>query len=43
MAILWSRSFIFFLLGPLFPLFVGVMAGSIGAHVEDRSIRPRSG
>jgi hypothetical protein len=27
MAILWSRSFIFFLLGPLFPVLVGAMAG----------------
>lgn len=43
MAILWSRSFIFFLLGPLFPLFVGVMAGSIGAHVEDSVDTPQIG
>ena len=43
MAILWSRSFIFFLLGPLFPLFVGAMAGSIGAHVEDAADTPQIG
>lgn len=34
-AILWSRSFIFFLLGPLFPVLVGAMAGSIGSKVEE--------
>lgn len=43
MAILWSRSFIFFLLGPLFPLFVGAMAGSIGAHVEQAADTPQIG
>lgn len=42
-AILWSRSFIFFLLGPLFPLFVGAMAGSIGAHVENAVDTPQIG
>ena len=29
-AILFSRSFIFFLLGPLFPVLVGAVAGGIG-------------
>jgi ABC-2 type transport system permease protein len=29
-AILFSRSFIFFLLGPLFPVLVGGFAGGIG-------------
>lgn len=43
MAILWSRSFIFFLLGPLFPLFIGAMAGSIGAHVEEAVDVPQIG
>ena len=33
-AILFSRSFLFFLLGPLFPVLVGVMAGSIGSHID---------
>ena len=33
-AILWSRSFIFFLLGPLFPLLVGGFAGGIGQRVH---------
>lgn len=34
-AILFSRSFIFFLLGPLFPLLVGGLAGGIGARVQE--------
>ena len=42
-AVLWSRSFIFFLLGPLFPVFVGVMAGSIGSKVEQTVDAPRVG
>ena len=33
-AILLSRSFIFFLLGPLFPLVVGALAGGVGAKVQ---------
>jgi len=33
-AILWSRSFIFFLIGPLFPLVVGAMASGVGQRVE---------
>jgi ABC-2 type transport system permease protein len=38
-AILMSRSFIFFLLGPLFPLLVGGLAGGIGRQVQD-NVRP---
>lgn len=40
-AILLSRSFIFFLLGPLFPLVVGALAGGVGAKVQqsvDRAV-----
>ena len=33
-AILFSRSFIFFLIGPLFPVIVGAVAGSVGSHVQ---------
>ncbi len=33
-AILFSRSFIFFLIGPLFPLLVGTMASGVGQQVE---------
>ncbi len=32
-AVLFSRAFIFFLLGPLFPLVVGVLAGGVGQQV----------
>ncbi len=38
--ILFSRSFFFFLLGPLFPLVVGVLAGSVGHKVESSETRP---
>lgn len=33
-AILFSRAFFFFLLGPLFPLIVGALAGGIGGQVQ---------
>ena len=39
-AILFSRSFFFFLLGPLFPLLVGGLAGGIGQKVQDSADRP---
>lgn len=39
-AILLSRSFLFFLLGPLFPLIVGGLAGGIGRQVKDTADRP---
>jgi ABC-2 type transport system permease protein len=42
-AILWSRSFIFFLLGPLFPLIVGGLAGGIGQRVESAAAVPQIG
>ena len=34
LAILFSRAFVFFLLGPLFPVAVGSLAGNIGGKVE---------
>ncbi len=34
LAILFSRAFLFFLLGPLFPVIVGAMAGGIGSRVQ---------
>jgi len=34
-AILLSRSFIFFLLGPLFPVVVFMMAGGVGQKVQE--------
>lgn len=39
-AILWSRSFIFFLLGPLFTMGIGVLAGGIGQSVQQSAARP---
>ena len=33
-AILFSRAFLFFLLGPLFPIIIGVLAGGIGGQVQ---------
>ena len=39
-AILMSRSFLFFLLGPLFPLLVGGLAGGIGKQVKATTDRP---
>ena len=34
LAILFSRAFFFFLIGPLFPLAVGALAGGVGERVE---------
>lgn len=42
-AILFSRSFLFFLLGPLFPLLIGALAGGIGQKVQERTDRPELG
>ncbi|MEO7915492.1 MAG: ABC transporter permease [Novosphingobium sp.] len=39
-AILFSRSFIFFLLGPLFPVIVAMAAGSVGHKVQQAAERP---
>ena len=39
-AILFSRAFFFFLLGPLFPLAVGALAGGIGAARRQRRGQP---
>lgn len=36
-AILFSRSFIFFLLGPLFPVVVMALAGGVGAQVQSEA------
>ena len=38
-ATVLSKAFIFFLLGPLFPLLLGGVFGTIGAHVADRAER----
>ena len=39
-AILMSKTFLFFLLGPLFPFIVGGLAGGIGSEVRDSVDRP---
>ncbi|UIP07209.1 ABC transporter permease [Erythrobacter sp. SDW2] len=39
-AILLSRAFLFFLLGPLFPVLVGGLAGGIGSQVKSEVANP---
>ncbi|WP_041686064.1 ABC transporter permease [Erythrobacter litoralis] len=39
-AILFSRAFLFFLLGPLFPIIVGGLAGGIGSQVKQEVSNP---
>lgn len=39
-AIIFSKAFFFFLLGPLFPVFVGVAAGMLGGQVARDISRP---
>ena len=40
-AILLSRAFLFFLLGPLFPIVVGGLAGGIGSQVKSEVANPQ--
>jgi ABC-2 type transport system permease protein len=42
-AIIFSKAFFFFLLGPLFPLLVGVGAGMMGSEVAKDIARPTIG
>ena len=37
-AVLFSRAFLFFLIGPLFPVLVGGLAGSIGKSVSQNAV-----
>lgn len=37
-AVLFSRAFFLFLLGPLFPVIVGALAGGIGSQVQRQSV-----
>lgn len=39
-AIIYSKAFIFFLLGPFFPILVGIAAGSLGGQIARESARP---
>ncbi|MBB3859957.1 ABC-2 type transport system permease protein [Novosphingobium hassiacum] len=42
-AVIFSKTFIFFLIGPLFPVLVGGMAGNIGNKVQQNADRPTIG
>lgn len=42
-AILFSRAFFFFLLGPLFPIAVGALAGGVGQRVDNATANPQVG
>lgn len=42
-AVIFSKTFIFFLIGPLFPVLVGGLAGNIGAKVQENLDQPRIG
>jgi ABC-2 type transport system permease protein len=37
-AVLFSRAFLFFLIGPLFPVLIGGLAGSIGGQVQRNAV-----
>jgi ABC-2 type transport system permease protein len=39
-AIIFSKAFFFFLLGPLFPVFIGAAAGALGGQVAQDIVRP---
>ncbi len=39
-AIIYSKAFIFFLLGPFFPVLVGIAAGSLGGQIAKEANRP---
>lgn len=39
-AIIYSKAFIFFLIGPLFPVLVGVAAGSLGGQIAREASQP---
>ncbi len=42
-AVLFSRAFLFFLLGPLFPVLIGGLAGSIGGQVQRSAVSTEIG
>ncbi len=42
-AVLFSRAFLFFLIGPLFPVIVGGLAGSIGKQVSVQAVSTEIG
>ena len=42
-AVLFSRAFLFFLIGPLFPIVVGALAGAVGGQVQRDSVSTEIG
>lgn len=42
-AVLFSRAFLFFLIGPLFPVLIGGLAGSIGGQVQRNAVSTEVG
>lgn len=42
-AVIFSKAFVFFLIGPLFPLFVGAMAGALGKQAQRDLGQPKLG
>lgn len=42
-AVIFSKAFIFFLLGPLFPVIVGIIAGHLGEDISKGGGRPQIG
>lgn len=42
-AVLFSRAFFFFLLGPLFPVIIGALAGGIGSQVQREAVSSEIG
>lgn len=42
-AVLFSRAFLFFLIGPLFPILVGGLAGAIGGQVQRDAVATEIG
>jgi ABC-2 type transport system permease protein len=39
-ATVWSKTFLLFLIGPLFPILFGVVFGSVGASIDREASRP---
>ncbi|SCW63817.1 ABC-2 type transport system permease protein [Sphingobium faniae] len=42
-AVILTRTFLFFLLGPLFPIMIGMAFGGLGEKISQDSLRPAAG
>ncbi|MGC4250157.1 MAG: ABC transporter permease [Sphingobium sp.] len=42
-AVILTRTFLFFLLGPLFPILIGMAFGGLGEKISNDSLRPAAG